>query len=125
LTWLDHRVGEACGLGIMSRVGSTVSYCAPWCNPVTMTGIVGDEHSDDVADETGLHRRRVRELTLSLDPDGQWGGVTMTTLNLEKDYFVIGEEKWSVERVIAVDPNFVVLGMLFNQRVEMGGKVRK
>jgi hypothetical protein len=71
----DSDIAEVVGGHFYQFGRAGVTYIDPNIDPVELTAIVGPEESDESAGLDGRSRRRVRSVTISLDPNSPWGGV--------------------------------------------------
>ena len=98
--------------------GSTVIYTQPDANPVTLTqAMVGMiETREDFDAEGGRTLRRMRSLTISIDPASAGGGIAAPT---KRDDVEIDGERWSVESVRMYSGNLVTLELAHVGRIEL------
>jgi hypothetical protein len=68
--------------------GETSTVLTARCGPIN-----GSEETDPVRNRRNVRRRTV---TISLDPNGSFGGVASPK---ESAYFTIGSESWSIEAI--------------------------
>ena len=95
----DEIFAEAAVPALMETLGTTaIRYHEPEHDPVTLTAIVG--HTD-VAEEDGASsngRRKVarRCVTVTIDPDSDYGGVEIPRLSGD---FEIDGEMWAIKGI--------------------------
>lgn len=68
---------------LMDRFGVPITYTPPdGGRRIELTAVVGDESVEEQMSEDGrLIRRRLREITISTQADGEWGGVANPQLH--------------------------------------------
>lgn len=98
MTAFDDLFAEM-GLPLLKeQLGETVTYTPAGGENVELTAIVGPEETEETEDLEGITQRRVRQVTIATDPDGDWGGVAAPGTN---DSLTIGGVEYAVEAIEA------------------------
>jgi hypothetical protein len=89
---------------LLEQFGVEVTYSPAGGTAGTLTAIVTAEESRESADPDGRRVVRVRELTVSADPAGDYGGVAAVSLN---DTVTIDGTTYAVSQVNAVTDSLI------------------
>jgi len=78
----------------------------PHADPVELTAIIGPDRTVEVGDEKGREHNITREVTISADPDSEYGGVAAPKLSATIE---IDGVDWAIESIVSQDANTVKL----------------
>ena len=82
---------------LMEHVGGIpIVYVPGSGDTVDLTGIVGPIETVEVETEHGIKRVQERDVTISVDPDSEWGGVAAPALNA---VVTIAGQNWAIKSV--------------------------
>lgn len=87
----------------------------PNAEPVDLTAIVGPERTDELDDGTGRKLRITREVTISTDPDSEYGGVASPKMSAKIE---IDGVEWAIVAPATVGENTAMLTVSRAPRVE-------
>jgi len=89
----------------------------PHAEPVDLTAIVGPERTDELDGETGRKLRITREVTISTDPDSEYGGVAAPKMSAKIE---IDDVEWAIVAPVTVGENMATLTLSRSPQVERG-----
>lgn len=87
-----------------------------------VVGILGPVARMGKVDEDGEYIESSRQVTISRDPDGTYGGLAEPELD---GAFEIGEERWSVEDIVMQTGAVTVLRIVRQTAATQGKRVRR
>jgi hypothetical protein len=110
----DQRMQASAGL-LMWHNADPVTYREDGSDPVELSAILGfDEAAEDDGD-FGRKKRIVRDVTILLDPDSEYGGVAQPALNAVVE---IGDVEYSVEKIMSQSGTFARLAVKQTRVIE-------
>lgn len=100
---------------LLGQFGRQVSYAPAAGDAVDVTAMVGSEESREALDSDGRRVVRVRELTVSTDPAGDYGGVAAVKLN---DTVTIDGAAYAVSQVFACSSGLITVEVTRAEDIE-------
>lgn len=98
MTAFDDEFASAALPDLFAQFGETVVYADPAYDPVTLTAMVGPVSAMSLEGaDGGLDRRVVREMTISRDPDGEFGGIASPRDSRRDTRITIAGEEWGFD----------------------------
>ena len=116
---LDDEFAAGGVSALMDVLGDAgrLTYTPAGGDAVSLTAIIGPEQTEEDSDLDGRTNRAVREVTITTDPDCDYGGVAGPATNAT---VTIDDVEWAVEEILSQDANLVTLLLVRETRVERG-----
>ena len=91
---------------MMSTFARPIEFVDENDTPQAIDAIVGEIRTEYVEDGQGIRKRRVRHVTVTADPDGDFGGVGTININ-KQSIFIIDTETWAVDNIEEQSPSMI------------------
>ncbi len=103
----DEIFAETADVAISIK-GTEITYTASSAGALSLTGIV--KPVEGQPEEDGEHANRLgpitREITISKDPDGEFGGVADPRMDAK---FTIDSEDWAIQSIVSESESLTTL----------------
>jgi hypothetical protein len=92
----DNAFAATGSPGHFAFFGGTLTLTPKGAAPVVVTGVIGRERREDRDGSHGRRAFRVRDIRITNDPTGPFGGVANPQMNAT---VTIAGEEWAVEKI--------------------------
>lgn len=113
MTVFDDEFAAAALPELFEQFGRSIVFEDPACDPVALTAIVGEiTGEEDEAADGGIERRQTREVTITRDQEGEFGGIADPLTAGRLTLVLIDEVHWAIEGVNSQTANLTCLRLV-------------
>ena len=94
----DDAFAESAVESLMREFGDPVEFIDESSQSSNMTAIVGEVKTEHIQTDEGIEKRRTRSVSVTTDPDSQFGGIAGVSLNM-RSVFKINQELWAIDSI--------------------------